>query len=106
MEAPEQDEDDICHKCNRIAMEQSQGSYEALMLRKRGGSLGGGKEGKLKADGSVRRPYNINHYVYGSGSVSKKARRCGECEGCMREECGHCAACKVKFITICHSLRP
>ena len=55
-------------------MEQSQDSYETLMLMKRGGFRSCGKEGKLKADGSVRRPYNINHYVYGSGSTSKKGK--------------------------------
>ena len=33
------------------------------------------------------------HYVYGSGRNSTKARRCGECEGCMREDCGTCKVC-------------
>ena len=37
--------------------------------------------------------------VYGSSDKSTKSRRCGECEGCMKEECGNCVACldKPKF---------
>ena len=54
---------------------------------------GGGdqKEGKKKAR-------NTN-YVYGSGKGSSKQRRCGECEGCTRDDCGGCQACadKPKF---------
>jgi len=34
--------------------------------------------------------------VYGSSSKATKTRRCGECEGCMRDDCGQCAACADK----------
>ena len=35
-------------------------------------------------------------YVYGSSRTAKKVRRCGECEGCMRDDCGKCEICKDK----------
>ena len=41
------------------------------------------------------KPRNTN-YVYGSGRHSSKSRRCGECEGCMKDDCGDCAACRDK----------
>ena len=34
--------------------------------------------------------------VYGSSAKAGKTRRCGECEGCMRDDCGQCAACVDK----------
>ena len=34
--------------------------------------------------------------VYGSSSKAGKPRRCGECEGCMRDDCGQCLACLDK----------
>ena len=34
--------------------------------------------------------------VYGSSDRASKSRRCGECEGCMRDDCGNCAACRDK----------
>ena len=34
--------------------------------------------------------------VYGSSERASKSRRCGECEGCMRDDCGTCAACRDK----------
>ena len=34
--------------------------------------------------------------VYGSSSKATKTRRCGECEGCMRDDCGQCPACADK----------
>jgi hypothetical protein len=34
--------------------------------------------------------------VYGGSSKAAKSRRCGECEGCMRDDCGQCAACSDK----------
>lgn len=34
--------------------------------------------------------------VYGSSERASKSRRCGECEGCMRDDCGNCAACRDK----------
>ena len=38
-------------------------------------------------------------YVYGARSTAAKTRRCGECEGCNREDCGKCVTCldKPKF---------
>ena len=53
---------------------------------------------KPQTPGSGKKVRNTN-YVYGSGKGSSKARRCGECEGCMRDDCGTCLACldKPKF---------
>lgn len=34
--------------------------------------------------------------IYGGSSKAAKSRRCGECEGCMRDDCGQCAACEDK----------
>ncbi|TRY61413.1 hypothetical protein TCAL_14979 [Tigriopus californicus] len=35
-------------------------------------------------------------YVYGASASAAKSRRCGECEGCMRDDCGECVPCKDK----------
>ena len=42
---------------------------------------------------------NLFRYVYGARSTAAKTRRCGECEGCNREDCGKCVTCldKPKF---------
>jgi len=34
--------------------------------------------------------------IYGGSSKAAKSRRCGECEGCMRDDCGQCPACADK----------
>jgi hypothetical protein len=34
--------------------------------------------------------------VYGGSSKAAKLRRCGECEGCTRDDCGACQACVDK----------
>lgn len=34
--------------------------------------------------------------IYGGSSKASKSRRCGECEGCMRDDCGQCQACADK----------
>lgn len=34
--------------------------------------------------------------VYGGSPNAAKTRRCGECEGCMRDDCGQCAPCADK----------
>merc|ERR1712008_576490 len=36
------------------------------------------------------------HCVYGGSSSAAKSRRCGECEGCMRDDCGQCVPCADK----------
>ncbi len=36
------------------------------------------------------------NYVYAARASAAKVRRCGECEGCMRDDCGDCAACADK----------
>jgi len=36
------------------------------------------------------------HGVYGGSSSAAKSRRCGECEGCMRDDCGQCVPCADK----------
>merc|ERR1712029_1056996 len=67
---------------------------EATPKRKRGGKKG--VASKKYEDGRRR---HSNSYVYGAKSTAAKARRCGECEGCNREDCGKCSACvdKPKF---------
>ena len=42
---------------------------------------------------------SVDRYVYGARSTAAKTRRCGECEGCNREDCGKCVTCldKPKF---------
>ena len=42
---------------------------------------------------------SVYRYVYGARSTAAKTRRCGECEGCNREDCGKCVTCldKPKF---------
>ena len=44
-------------------------------------------------------PNSVYRYVYGARSTAAKTRRCGECEGCNREDCGKCVTCldKPKF---------
>ena len=44
---------------------------------------------------SGRRKHRTD-YVYGAKSTAAKTRRCGECEGCNREDCGQCDNCKDK----------
>ena len=50
---------------------------------------GGIKENKIRKKPVVIRPY-------GSGGNATKRRRCGECEGCLRDECGECVQCLDK----------
>merc|ERR1711981_1428034 len=49
--------------------------------------------------GQKERKKNRTDYVYGGSSKAKKVRRCGECEGCTRDDCGKCIGCldKPKF---------
>ena len=56
----------------------------------------GGMAVTITKTGKVR---NTN-YVYGSGRTSSKSRRCGECEGCMRDDCWHCVACQVRSLKL------
>jgi len=39
---------------------------------------------------------HAQHGVYGGSSSAAKSRRCGECEGCMRDDCGQCVPCADK----------
>jgi hypothetical protein len=39
---------------------------------------------------------NKFNVVYGGSSKASKVRRCGECEGCTRDDCGQCFACLDK----------
>ena len=39
-----------------------------------------------------RHKYNTN-YIYGASKMSSRMRRCGECEGCIRKNCGKCNPC-------------
>ena len=39
---------------------------------------------------------NKFNVVYGGSSKASKVRRCGECEGCTRDDCGQCPACLDK----------
>merc|ERR1719219_2289195 len=50
---------------------------------------------RSKSFKKVRARHQMNA-VYGSSSNSSKIRRCGECEGCMRDDCGKCSACADK----------
>lgn len=51
--------------------------------------------GRGRTYSTGRRKHRTN-YVYGAKSTAAKLRRCGECEGCNREDCGQCDACKDK----------
>lgn len=52
-----------------------------------------------KREVQKERKKNRTDYVYGGSSKAKKVRRCGECEGCTRDDCGKCIGCldKPKF---------
>ena len=52
-----------------------------------------------KESQNKERKKNRTDYVYGGSSKAKKVRRCGECEGCTRDDCGKCIGCldKPKF---------
>ena len=52
-----------------------------------------------KKEVQKERKKNRTDYVYGGSSKAKKVRRCGECEGCTRDDCGKCIGCldKPKF---------
>jgi len=54
-----------------------------------------GQQGKSNPYGKPSGSYNRG-YVYGASANAKKVRRCGECEGCMREDCGKCEICLDK----------
>ena len=61
-------EEEICYKCNQIAMEQSQDLYETAMRESKEGT----KDGvTLTKSGEVRKVHNTR-YAYGSGSKSTK----------------------------------
>jgi len=45
-----------------------------------------------KPPGQTKRPWG----VYGGSANASKSRRCGECEGCMRDDCGSCVPCQDK----------
>lgn len=47
-------------------------------------------------EGSGKKKERKTGYVYGARSTASKVRRCGECEGCMRDDCGKCASCMDK----------
>lgn len=78
-----------------VAGELEPGEVPAEVPAKKPGSKKG-VPAKSYADG--RRRHSTN-YVYGARSNAAKTRRCGECEGCNREDCGKCTACidKPKF---------
>ena len=50
---------------------------------------------KSRSYSTGRRKHRTD-YVYGAKSTAAKTRRCGECEGCNREDCGQCDNCKDK----------
>ena len=49
----------------------------------------------VRSDKSTPKARRTN-YVYGAKTSAAKIRRCGECEGCMRDDCGACVACEDK----------
>lgn len=52
-------------------------------------------ENNPPTDGSATKKKPAD-YVYGASASAAKSRRCGECEGCMRDDCGECIPCKDK----------
>jgi len=55
-----------------------------------------GDKGEDANDAESRKQARTKGYVYGAKTTAAKMRRCGECEGCMRDDCGDCLACKDK----------
>ncbi|TRY79414.1 hypothetical protein TCAL_02262 [Tigriopus californicus] len=65
--------------------------FESDQFSPRGGhSKRGGKKY------STGRKQHRTNYVYGARSTASKTRRCGECEGCNRDDCQKCDPCKDK----------
>ena len=44
------------------------------------------KAKEVKNNDRKDKPRNMG--IYGGSSKAAKSRRCGECEGCMRDDCG------------------
>ena len=60
MEAPKKEEE-ICRKCNTIAMEQSQDNYETML---RENKEGGKQDGvRLTKSGEVRKFHNVREGI-------------------------------------------
>ena len=53
------------------------------------------RKAAVKVDDSAKPPRHHTG-IYGGSSKAAKTRRCGECEGCTREDCGTCPACADK----------
>lgn len=54
----------------------------------------GDEDGGGDDDDVPRKRVNSHSGVYGASLTAKKVRRCGECEGCTRDECGKCRGCR------------
>jgi len=54
------------------------------------------KSGSEPKKDPVKSRVHGQHGVYGGSPTAAKSRRCGECEGCMRDDCGQCIPCADK----------
>lgn len=59
-------------------------------------SPGDKKKPAPKSKGADPLKTRVHLGVYGGSATAAKLRRCGECEGCMRDDCGTCYACADK----------
>jgi hypothetical protein len=78
---------------SQLAFKQKHRKEQAIRSRVKGNR--GPRKTADAVDKKTRAKHNMVA-VYGSSVRATKNRRCGECEGCMRDDCGQCVACADK----------